>query len=201
MCPGGQVIPSVSEEGGLCVNGMSRHARDGANANSAVVVQVGQDDVPGGVLGGVAFQRALERATFAAAGGGYAAPVQTWQDFAERRPTKRWGQVRPSYPRETVPCDLTALLPGFVTQGLLEGMAAFGSRLAGFDRPDALLTGVETRTSAPVRIMRDKNGQSPSLAGLYPAGEGAGYAGGIVSAAMDGLRAAGHIIAEYAPML
>lgn len=201
MCPGGQVIPSVSEEGGLCVNGMSQHARDGKNANSAVVVQVGQGDVPAGVLGGVAFQRALERAAFEAGGGGYAAPVQTWRDLAEHRPTRRWGQVQPSYPRETAPCDLTAFLPGFVTKGLMDGMAAFGQRLKGFDRPDALLTGVETRTSAPVRIERSENGQSPQMAGLYPAGEGAGYAGGIVSAAVDGLRAAGHIIAEYAPML
>ena len=201
MCPGGQVIPSVSEEGLLCVNGMSRHARDGENANSAVVVQVQQGDVPGGPLGGLAFQRALERAAFAAGGGGYAAPIQTFGDFAAGKRTRALGKVRPSYPRKTRGCDLSAILPGFVAEGVKEGIISFGRRLRGFDRPDALLCGVETRTSAPLRILRGEDGQSLSVRGLYPAGEGAGYAGGIVSAAVDGIRAAGHIIAEYAPIL
>ena len=201
MCPGGQVIPSVSEEGGLCVNGMSQHARDGINANSAVVVQVRQEDVPNGWGGGIAFQRQMERAAFAAGGGGYTAPIQTFGDFLAGKRTRQLGQVKPSYPRETVGCDLTRVLPNFVSQGIREGVLAFGKKLNGFDRSDALLTGVETRTSAPLRILRDEKGQSISLRGLYPAGEGAGYAGGIVSAAVDGLRAAGHIIDEYAPIL
>ena len=201
MCPGGQVIPSVSEEGLLCVNGMSQHARDGKNANSAVVVQVRQEDVPGGLLGGLAFQREMERAAFAAGGGGYAAPIQTFGDFAAGKCTRKLGGVLPSYPRQTQGSDLSAVLPGFVAQGIKEGVASFGRRLKGFDRPDALLCGVETRTSAPLRILRGEDGQSPSIRGLYPAGEGAGYAGGIVSAAVDGIRAAGHIMAEYAPIL
>ena len=200
MCPGGQVIPSVSEEGLLCVNGMSQHARDGKNANSAVVVQVRQE-VPGGLLGGLAFQREMERAAFAAGGGGYAAPIQTFGDFAAGKCTRKLGGVLPSYPRQTQGSDLSAVLPGFVAQGIKEGVASFGRRLKGFDRPDALLCGVETRTSAPLRILRGEDGQSPSIRGLYPAGEGAGYAGGIVSAAVDGIRAAGHIMAEYAPIL
>lgn len=201
MCPGGQVIPSVSEEGLLCVNGMSQHARDGENANSAVVVQVRQEDVPGGLLGGLAFQREMERAAFAAGGGGYAAPIQTFGDFAAGKRTRKLGGVLPSYPRQTQGSDLSAVLPGFVAQGIKEGVASFGRRLKGFDRPDALLCGVETRTSAPLRILRGEDGQSPSVRGLYPAGEGAGYAGGIVSAAVDGIRAASHIMAEYAPIL
>lgn len=201
MCPGGQVIPSVSEEGLLCVNGMSQHARDGENANSAVVVQVQQGDVPSGLLGGLAFQREMERAAFAAGGGGYTAPIQTFGDFVEGRRTQKLGEVRPSYPRQTQGSDLSAVLPAFVAQGLKEGIASFGRRLKGFDRPDALLCGVETRTSAPLRILRGEDGQSLSVRGLYPAGEGAGYAGGIVSAAVDGMRAAGHIMAEYAPIL
>ena len=201
MCPGGQVIPSVSEEGKLCVNGMSLHARNGINANSAMVVQVQQGDVPGGVLGGMAFQRQMEQAAYRAGGGGYTAPVQTWKGFLQGAKDTRLGKIRPSYPREIRNVNLAEILPSFVTQGLRGGMQAFGRKIRGFDSPDALFTGVETRTSAPVRIVRTQTGESTTLQGLYPAGEGAGYAGGIVSAAVDGLRAAQHIVAQYAPIL
>ena len=201
MCPGGQVIPSVSEEGKLCVNGMSLHARDGINANSAMVVQVQQGDVPGGVLGGMAFQRQMEEAAYRAGGGGYAAPVQTWKGFLQGEKEVRLGKIRPSYPREIRNVNLAEILPPFVTKGLRGGMQAFGRKIRGFDGPDVLFTGVETRTSAPVRIVRTQTGESTTLQGLYPAGEGAGYAGGIVSAAVDGLRAAQHIVAQYAPIL
>lgn len=201
MCPGGQVIPSVSEEGKLCVNGMSLHARDGINANSAMVVQVQQGDVPGGVLGGMTFQRQMEEAAYRAGGGGYAAPVQTWKGFLQGEKEVRLGKIRPSYPREIRNVNLAEILPPFVTKGLRGGMQAFGRKIRGFDGPDVLFTGVETRTSAPVRIVRTQTGESTTLQGLYPAGEGAGYAGGIVSAAVDGLRAAQHIVAQYAPIL
>ena len=132
MCPGGQVIPSVSEEGLLCVNGMSQHARDGENANSAVVVQVRQEDVPGGLLGGLAFQREMERAAFAAGGGGYAAPIQTFGDFAAGKRTRKLGGVLPSYPRQTQGSDLSAVLPGFVAQGIRRGGSLVWQTSEGF---------------------------------------------------------------------
>ena len=201
MCPGGVVVPSVSEAGHLCVNGMSEHARAERNANSAVVVQVTQADCGADPLSGLAFQRRWEKAAYRIAGG-YTAPVQRVEDFLHRRRTRAFGAVKPSYPRGVVGADLHDCLPPFITDGIGQGLSAFGRRLKGFDGPDALLTGVEMRTSAPVRILRQPETlQAMHLSGLYPAGEGAGYAGGIVSAAADGVKAAYHIIAQIAPAL
>lgn len=189
MCPGGTVVNSSSERGGVVCNGMSDFARDGRNANAAIVVAVSPDDFPGpDVLAGVAFQRVWERAAFAAGGSSYALPVQTYADFREGRVSTALGAVKPSAGRVAL-ADLNRCLPAFAARGIAEGIARFGASIAGFDRGDSALTGVETRTSSPVRILRDERGAA-SLPGLYPAGEGAGYAGGIMSAAMDGLRVA-----------
>ena len=212
MCPGGTVVAAASEEGGLCVNGMSVHARDGKNANSALLVDVRPEDFGGDaddVLAGVAFQRRWEQAAFAAGGGDWSAPVQHVSDFLAaargegacrskgkgggkagraRRPRAR---VEPSYPLGVREADLRACLPAFAADGIAEALSTFGRRLRGFDDAGAILTGVEARSSSPVRVLRDTDSlQSPSIAGLYPCGEGCGYAGGIMSAAMDGIRVA-----------
>lgn len=192
MCPGGRVVNSSSETGGVVCNGMSDFARDGRNANAAIVVAVSPEDFSSSdVLAGVRFQREWEAAAFAAAGGSYALPVQTYGDFREGRVTTAFGSVLPSVSDSGrfAFADLNRCLPPTVARGIVEGVGRFGSSIEGFDRPDAVLTGVETRTSSPVRILRNAIGEA-SLPGLYPAGEGAGYAGGIMSAAMDGLRVA-----------
>ena len=200
MCPGGTVVPSISQSGCLCVNGMSEHARNGQNANAAVVVQVQQSDCGQGALSGVAFQQKWERRAFDYARD-YMAPAQRLEDFLARRRTMRFGDVQPSYPRGVAGADLNGLLPRFVIQGLTGAFAQFGRKLRGFDRPDAVLTGVEMRTSAPVRIVRTEDRQAAGLLGLYPAGEGAGYAGGIVSAGADGIKTAFQIMTAFAPAL
>ena len=193
MCPGGQVVAAASEAGGLCTNGMSFHARDGANANAAVVVGVDGADFGGDPMQAVAFQRQLERAAFALAGDG-TAPAQDMKHFLAGEPGFVQGRVRPTYPRGVLAADLGALLPSELAAALRGGLRAFGARLPGYCADDAVLTGLETRTSSPVRIPRGPAGESVALAGLYPCGEGAGYAGGIVSAAVDGLRAARAIL-------
>ncbi|MCE5343831.1 MAG: hypothetical protein LLF96_09685 [Eubacteriales bacterium] len=189
MCPGGRVINASSEPDMLNVNGMSLHARDGENANAALLVGVrpvdfGADDP----LAGITLQRQIERAAFRL-GGGYRAPCQRVEDFLANRPSKRFGSVRPSYQPGVFAGDVTQCLPPFLTDNLRYALPRLGQRLKGFDHPDALLTAPETRSSSPVRLIRDERRQS-AVAGLYPLGEGAGYAGGIVSAAVDGLRAA-----------
>jgi uncharacterized FAD-dependent dehydrogenase len=184
MCPGGEVICSATEQGGVAVNGMSYYARSGENSNSAVVVNVGPEDFGGGALGGVEFQRVYERAAYAE---GFTAPVQTVGDFLKGRVSAGFGDIKPSYSPGTYFKDLGECLPKFVTGALKEGIPQFGRKLKGFDMPDAVLTGVETRTSSPVRIMRGSELQAEGIQGLFPAGEGAGYAGGIVSAAVDGI--------------
>ncbi len=189
MCPGGEVVCSATEQGGVAVNGMSGYARDGENSNSAVVVAVSPEDFEPGVLGGVAFQRRMEQAAYARSGG-CGAPAQTLGDFFAGRTTKLFGEVQPSYKPEAVGADLNGCLPGYVSAAIKEGLRDFGRKLDGFDMPDAVLTGVETRTSAPVRIVRDETLQAQGIEGLFPAGEGAGYAGGIVSAAVDGIKCA-----------
>lgn len=200
MCPGGHVVAAASQQGGVVTNGMSYHARSGPNANAALAVSVLPSDFSQGPLGGVAFQRQLEQAAFAAGGGDFAAPVQLLGDLRENRASTGFGRVRPSYPRGTNFNNLTGLLPPFVTQLLLEAMPVFGRQLPGFDGPDTLLTGVETRTSSPVRIRRGEDLYATRCQGLIPCGEGAGYAGGIMSAAVDGIRAAQKILEEYAPL-
>lgn len=199
MCPGGHVVAAASEDGLLAVNGMSLLARDGVNANSALVVNVTPEDFPSNdVLAGVEFQRHWERLAFQL-GGSYQAPVQLVGDFLADKKSTDFGSVRPTYRPGTVFAELKHCLPAFVVEALREAIPAFGKKIAGYDAADAVLSGVETRTSSPVRIVRNEQYQSPSAAGLYPCGEGAGYAGGIMSAAVDGLRIAGKIIETYQP--
>ena len=191
MCPGGQVVAAASENGRLTTNGMSLYARDSGVANAALLVQVRPEDFGGEVLGGVAFQRDCEAAAFRLAGGDYRAPVQSVGDFL--RGTTGSGNfcVAPTYRPGVVPCRLDDCLPPFVTQTLRDALPAFGVKIAGFAAPDVPMTGVEMRSSAPCRILRDRDSfVSVSTPGLYPVGEGAGYAGGIMSAAVDGLKAA-----------
>ena len=202
MCPGGEVVAAASEVGGVVVNGMSYHARAGCNANSAVAVSIRPDDYSGGVAGAIEFQRSLERAAFAAGGRDYSAPLQTVGDFLAGRAGTHPGKVEPSYMGGRVKlCDLSTVLPDFVTDTLKRGLVSFGRKIPGFDSPDALLTGVETRTSAPLRIMRGEDLTAIGRPLIYPCGEGAGYAGGIMSAAVDGIRVAQAIMAKYAPVV
>jgi len=190
MCPGGTVVAAASEAGGVVTNGMSSFARDGTNANSALLVSVGPEDFGGSdPLAGVEFQRGWERLAFEMGGGDYRAPVQLVGDLLSGRASRSLGEVRPSYLPGVTPGDLRDCLPPFVIESMAEGIRRFDRQLRGFSLPDAVLTGVETRSSSPVRITRDETGQA-SLRGLYPAGEGAGYAGGILSAAVDGIYAA-----------
>lgn len=214
MCPGGEVVAAASEEGLLCVNGMSRHARAGANANAALLVEVRPDDLPGDdPLAGVAFQRQLERDAYQlgrglTAGGGedasalcppYTAPAQTVGDFLAHAAGTPSAAVTPTYPRGVAWRDLRDCLPPFVTDALAEALPALDRKLHGFASDDAVMTAVEARSSSPVRIVRDDGFQS-NIAGLYPCGEGAGYAGGITSAAVDGLRVAEAIVAARRPL-
>lgn len=199
MCPGGIVVAAASEPGMTVTNGMSEYARDRENANSAFVVSVEPGDF-GSVhpLAGMEFQRKWERLAFEAGGRG-GAPVQRLGDFVEGRASKALGSVRPSYTGRTAPADMNGCLPDFVTEAMRAAAADFDRKLKGFGMKDAVLTGVETRTSSPVRIPRGETLEAEGIAGLYPAGEGAGYAGGIVSAAVDGIRVAEQIVRTYAP--
>lgn len=191
MCPGGEVINSSSEPDGLVVNGMSRADRNGRYSNSALVVTVRPADwFDPGILGGVAFQRRMEQVAFRAGGGDFHAPAQNLMAFAGRDKGGCRSSCRPGV-RET---DLAALLPDFVTAGVRRALPHFERQMRGFMTAEAVLVGVETRTSAPVRIVRDERGESRSHPGLFPAGEGAGYAGGIMSAALDGLKVAEQIV-------
>ena len=206
MCPGGTVVAAASEQGGVVVNGMSHHARDGANANCAVAVSVRPEDyesVDGNAaLGAIAYQRAIERAAFTVGGCDYSAPIQTVGDFLSGVVQHEPSRILPTY-RDGVHvrvADLSRVLPSYVTEGLRYGLRVFDGRIRGFACEDAVLSGAETRTSAPVRILRDERCHAVGHRGIYPAGEGAGYAGGITSAAVDGIRIAQSIMAEYAPL-
>ena len=199
MCPGGQVCAAASEDGGVVTNGMSYHARDGRNANAAVVVSVDGRDFDNDPVKAVAFQRQLEQAAYRAGGGGYLAPAETVGSFLAGRGKLELGAVQPTYPRGVTPCDLGSLLPGELAADLRDGITAFGRKLRAYQAPDAVLTGLETRTSSPVRLMRGDNFQCTGLTGLYPCGEGAGYAGGIMTAAVDGVRCAAALMQQYAP--
>lgn len=199
MCPGGQVCAAASEDGGVVTNGMSYHARDGRNANAAVVVSVDGRDFDNNPVKAVAFQRQLEQAAYRAGGGGYLAPAETVGSFLAGRGKLELGAVQPTYPRGVTPCDLGSLLPGELAADLRDGITAFGRKLRAYQAPDAVLTGLETRTSSPVRLLRGDNFQCTGLTGLYPCGEGAGYAGGIMTAAVDGVRCAAALMQQYAP--
>jgi uncharacterized FAD-dependent dehydrogenase len=192
MCPGGLVVAASSERGGVVTNGMSSYARAEANANAGFMVDVSPEDYGGGgVLAGLAFQRQWEQRAFAAGGGDYRAPVQTIGDFLAGRATKHLGGVPASYEPGVAPSDLRECLPPFVVATLKEAIPAIERQLRGFAHPEAVLTGVETRSSSPLRITRHAESfESISTPGLYPAGEGAGYAGGIISAAVDGMKVA-----------
>lgn len=203
MCPGGAVIASASEIGGLVTNGMSYHARNSGISNSAFVVSVKPDDFPGrskDPLAGVEFQRIWEQKAFQLGGGNFRAPAQLLGDFLKDRPSKNLhGDVRPSYLPGVVPANLQECLPPYVVAAMKRALPLFDRRVKGFSRPGAILTGVETRTSSPVRIPRNRELESVSHQGLYPLGEGAGYAGGIMSAALDGVHGALEIMRKYAP--
>ena len=194
MCPGGVVVPAASELDMVCTNGMSYFARDKQNANSALLVSITPDDFGSEhPLAGMEYQRNLERSAFLFAGGAYRAPAQKVSDFLNRVPSEDFGALVPSYALGVTPCDLNALFPDYISESLREGLLLFDKKLTGFAHPDAVMTGVESRSSSPVRIVRDDTFSS-SLRGLYPCGEGAGYAGGIMSAAVDGIRVAERIL-------
>jgi uncharacterized FAD-dependent dehydrogenase len=189
VCPGGQVVAAASEEGHLVTNGMSYYARDGENCNGGLLVSVSPEDFGHGALDGIAFQRRLEEAAFKHGGGDFRAPAQLVGDFLAKTPSAGPGSVLPTYKPGVTFCNLWDVLPDFVCRALAEAIPEMDRKIRGFAHPDAVLTAVETRSSCPVRIERTE-GQSVSVKGLYPAGEGAGYAGGIMSAAVDGIRAA-----------
>ena len=190
MCPGGTVVAAASEVGRLVTNGMSQYSRAERNANAGIVVGISPEDYPGGPLAGIAFQRHWEEMAFAAGGGTYAAPAQKVADFLAGRASTTVGSVVPSYKPGVNWTDLSGCLPDYAIAAIREALPAFGRQIAGFDMADAVLTGVETRTSSPLRIPRGAGLQSLNVSGLYPAGEGAGFAGGILSAGVDGIRVA-----------
>ena len=195
MCPGGEVIAAASEEGGVVTNGMSYSARDGENANAALLVTLHPEDFPErDVLSGMRWQRRIEQAAFEAGGRTYRAPAQLAGDFLARRKSEGPGRVRPSYRPGVTWTELHEVLPPRITQVLEQAIPALGKKLPGFEDPDAVLTAPETRSSSPVRILRDGGCQS-RIRGLFPCGEGAGYAGGITSAAVDGMRCAEAVLA------
>ena len=196
MCPGGSVVAAASEPRSVVTNGMSCYARDGVNANSALLVGIGPEDFGSDhPLAGMELQRSIERRAFLLGGGAGKAPCQTVGDLLAGRASAKLGSVVPSYRPGVVPCDLGELLPGYVIAAMREALPLLGRRLRGFDHPDAVLTAPETRSSSPVRIPRGEDLQSVDARGLYPCGEGAGYAGGITSAAVDGVRCAEAILA------
>ena len=190
MCPGGTVVAAASEPGRVVTNGMSQYSRNERNANAGIVVGITPDDYPGDVLAGVELQRQLEARAFELGGGNYEAPGQLVGDFLDGRPSTRLGSVEPSYQPGVHLTDLATALPDYAIEAIREALPAFDQQIKGFAMKDAVLTGVETRTSSPVRITRGDDFQSLNVKGLYPAGEGAGYAGGILSAGVDGIRVA-----------
>jgi uncharacterized protein len=190
MCPGGTVVAAASEPGRVVTNGMSQYSRNERNANAGIVVGITPDDFPGGPLAGIAFQRQWEERAFELGGGDYCAPAQLVGDFIARRPSTSLGSVEPSYKPGVRMTDLTSALPEYVVEAIREALPQIDKKIPGFAMHDAVLTGVETRTSSPIRVRRKDDYQSMNVDGLYPAGEGAGYAGGIYSAAIDGIEVA-----------
>jgi uncharacterized protein len=190
MCPGGTVVAATSEPGRVVTNGMSQYSRAERNANAGIVVGITPEDYPGGPLAGIDFQRKWESRAFELGGGNYCAPGQLVGDFIAGRPSTSLGSVIPSYKPGVTPTDLGTALPDYVIEAIREALPELDKKIAGFAMHDAVLTGVETRTSSPIRIRRKDNFQSMNVEGLYPAGEGAGYAGGIYSAAIDGIEVA-----------
>ncbi len=203
MCPGGEVIAASSEEGGLVVNGMSRHARDGVNSNSAVAVSIRPDDYDNTPMGAIEFQHSLEKRAFVLGGGNYTAPIETLVDFMsdKKNGLREPSRIMPTYTRGmTAVSDISSVFPDFVNEELRRGFSSFGKKLKGFDSSDAVITAVESRTSAPIRILRNENGTAFGHPAVYPCGEGAGYAGGITSAAVDGIKTALEIMSRFSPL-
>ena len=198
MCPGGTVVAATSEPGRVVTNGMSQYSRNERNANAGMVVGIDPADYPGGPLAGIELQRQLESNAFALGGGDYQAPGQLVGDFIAGRASTELGGVEPSYKPGVRLGDLAPALPGYAIDALREALPAFGRKIRGFDMPDAVLTGVETRTSSPLRITRGEDYQSLNVRGLFPAGEGASYAGGILSAGVDGIRVGEAVAREAA---
>ncbi|MBE0486864.1 NAD(P)/FAD-dependent oxidoreductase [Marinobacter sp.] len=192
MCPGGTVVAATSEPGRVVTNGMSQYSRNERNANSGIVVNIDpKQDFPGDALAGVKLQEQLESKAYVLGGSDYCAPAQLVGDFIAGKPSRTLGEVEPSYKPGVLLGDLAAALPDYAINAIREALPAFGRQIRGFDRADAILTGIETRTSSPIRITRDRDSlQSLNTRGLYPAGEGAGYAGGILSAGVDGIKVA-----------
>ena len=201
MCPGGTVVAATSEPNRVVTNGMSQYSRNERNANAGIVVSITPDDYPGGPLAGVALQRELESRAFVLGGSTYEAPGQLVGDFVAGTPSTAFGDVLPSYKPGVRLGDLHPSLPPYAIDALREALPAFGRKIPGFDRHDAVLTGVETRTSSPLRITRGEDFQSLNVRGLYPAGEGAGYAGGILSAGVDGIKVGEAVARSLAPTL
>ena len=200
MCPGGVVVAAASEKNRLVTNGMSYHKRDGVNANSALVVTVSPEDFEGNSpLKGMEFQRKYEGLAYELGGGDYKAPVQLVGDFLKDQNSKKVGIVEPSYKPGYEFRELKSCLPDYVIDTLKEGIVKFDSRIKGYGMDDAVLTGIETRTSAPIRMTRNENLESISASGLYPTGEGAGFAGGIISAAVDGIKVSEIIMTKFSP--
>lgn len=198
MCPGGVVVNASSENEALTVNGMSYNLRNGKNANSAWVAEVKPTDLGSShPLGGIKFQREIEKAAFTAGGGNYMAPVQLLGDFIDNRSSSGLGKIKPAFTGRTNFSNINDILPEFIAGTLKSSLESFKNKLTCFFDKDAVLTGCETRTSAPVRILRDQLYESISVKGIYPAGEGAGYAGGIMSASVDGIKVAESIIKLY----
>lgn len=190
MCPGGVVVPAASEEGGVVVNGMSNFARDGVNSNSALMVQLSRADFGEGLFDGMNFQRRIEKLAFAAGGGTYRAPCQLFGDFLKNKVSQRFGEVEPTYAAGVTFAPLNETLPEVVVEALKTAVPDMGKKLKGFDSADTLFTGVESRFSSPVRILRGEDRQSITVKNLYPCGEGSGYSGGITSSAADGIKTA-----------
>jgi len=190
MCPGGTVVAATSEAGRVVTNGMSQYSRNERNANSGIVVGITPADYPGHALAGMEFQQQWEARAYAAGGGDYRAPTQRVGDFLARRPSTGGGGVIPSYTPGVRWTDVADCVPDYAALAIREALPVFGKQIAGYAMEDAVLTAVETRTSSPIRIKRGKDYQSVNIRGLYPAGEGAGYAGGILSAAIDGIEVA-----------
>jgi uncharacterized FAD-dependent dehydrogenase len=196
MCPGGTVVAAASEPGRVVTNGMSQYSRNERNANAGIVVGITPEDFPGGPLAGIAFQRQWEARAFELGGGDYSAPAQRVGDFLAKRASTALGTVEPSYKPGVTLTDLSTALPDYVIDAIREALPQIDKKLPGFAMADAILTGVETRTSSPIRVRRNDAYQSINIKGLYPAGEGAGYAGGIYSAAIDGIKVAEAVAAQ-----
>lgn len=197
MCPGGFVVPASSEDGRLTVNGMSEFARDAENSNSALLVGISPENVRGeSPLAGIELQRRIEEKAFLLGGGGFKAPVQLVGDYMQKKPSLGIGGVMPSYVPGFTPAAIDECLPDFVSEAVREALPVFERSIEGFASYDAVLTGVESRSSSPVRMLRGEDGLS-SIGGLFPCGEGAGYAGGITSSAVDGIKCAEKLIKLY----